>query len=225
MAIGFAPGYHAQNQDAGRFGYPRIPLPATSDLLRASAKLGSRVAACLNASTHHQPQGATVTRFWSRIAPAILRDQSVERSLQAEDLGMTGWAVRQPAGIFPKDGETATRKPGDDERSARAQLSEELGLTLEAVNEALGVEVVDIMLNDSVMWSGIPSTVWDAKLGGYVVLRKWLSYRDGQVLGRKMTVPEVREFTDIVRRITDLRLAGSRLTDVYEKTLAAPYHW
>ena len=34
----------------------------------------------------------------------------------------------------------------------------------------------------STRWSNVPSNVWGYKLGGYQVLKKWLSYRESKVL-------------------------------------------
>ena len=38
-------------------------------------------------------------------------------------------------------------------------------------------------------------------LGGYQVLKKWLSYRESKVLGRSLLPEEVQHFTDTARRI------------------------
>ena len=46
-----------------------------------------------------------------------------------------------------------------------------------------------------------PSNVWNYKLGGYQVLKKWLSYRETRVTGRDLTPGEVQHFTDTARRI------------------------
>ena len=60
---------------------------------------------------------------------------------------------------------------------------------------------VDVHLNDNAFWRNVPSAVWGYKLGGYQVLKKWLSYREHKVLGRNMRPEEVRHFTDTARRI------------------------
>ena len=57
-------------------------------------------------------------------------------------------------------------------------------------------------LNDRAYWRNVPNAVWSYKLGGYQVLKKWLSYREHDVLGRPMTPEEVQHFTDTARRIT-----------------------
>ena len=50
-------------------------------------------------------------------------------------------------------------------------------------------------------WRNIPTAVWNYKLGGYQVLKKWLSYRERKVLGRALRPEEVQHFTDTARRI------------------------
>ena len=67
--------------------------------------------------------------------------------------------------------------------------------------QTLGETTFDIHLNDRAYWRNVPSAVWGYKLGGYQVLKKWLSYREHGVLGRPMTPKEVQHFTDTARRI------------------------
>ena len=43
--------------------------------------------------------------------------------------------------------------------------------------------------------------MWRYKLGGYQVLKKWLSYRERNILARPLTLDEVQHFTDTARRI------------------------
>ena len=65
----------------------------------------------------------------------------------------------------------------------------------------LGDSTVDVHLNDNSYWRNIPVNVWNYKLGGYQVLKKWLSYRESRVLGRPLLPEEVQHFTDTARRI------------------------
>ena len=62
-------------------------------------------------------------------------------------------------------------------------------------------ETVDIWLNDHTYWANIPKPVWQYRLGGYQVLKKWLSYREHKVLGRRLEVDEVSWFSEVARRI------------------------
>ena len=65
----------------------------------------------------------------------------------------------------------------------------------------LGGSTVDVYLNDRAYWRNVPTAVWNYKLGGYQVLKKWLSYRERKVLGRALRPEEVQHFTDTARRI------------------------
>ena len=60
---------------------------------------------------------------------------------------------------------------------------------------------VNIHLNDHAYWSNIPKPVWQYRLGGYQVLKKYLSYRDHKVLARPLTLDEVSWFSEAARRI------------------------
>ena len=59
----------------------------------------------------------------------------------------------------------------------------------------------DVYLNDRAYWRNVPAAVWRYKLGGYQVLKKWLSYREQSILARPLTPVEVQHFTDTARRI------------------------
>ena len=50
--------------------------------------------------------------------------------------------------------------------------------------DALGATTFDVHLNDRAYWRNVPAAVWSYKLGGYQVLKKWLSYRERGVLDR-----------------------------------------
>jgi Type ISP C-terminal specificity domain len=63
---------------------------------------------------------------------------------------------------------------------------------------------VDVYLNETTYWRSVPADVWEYTLGGYQVLKKWLSYRETAVLGRPLKPEEAREFTHIARRIAAL---------------------
>ena len=68
-----------------------------------------------------------------------------------------------------------------------------------------GETTFDIYLNDRAYWRNVPcSCMGQYKLGGYQVLKKWLSYREQKVLGRAMMAEEVQHFTDTARRIAGI---------------------
>ena len=47
-----------------------------------------------------------------------------------------------------------------------------------------GQGFLDIHLNATTHWKDIPEPVWNYTLGGYQVLKKWLSYRESALLAR-----------------------------------------
>ncbi|WP_169792027.1 type ISP restriction/modification enzyme [Jiangella muralis] len=214
LAVGYSPLYLEENGDAIRDDWPRLPLPAKLADLLASARLGQRIADLLSMDADG--------RVWDR--EGIARRRSLarigrrdDRPLATDDgdLAVTaGWAVtqkrEQQSGavsriVMPGSGRVEIR--GRTEVEAAALRDEELGL--------LGAEVVDVYLNDAVCWRGVPEAAWDFKIGGYQVLRKWLSYRDKGVLGRDLTVAEAREFAEICGRLTELVLLGPELDANY----------
>ena len=71
----------------------------------------------------------------------------------------------------------------------------------------------------------MPSAVWEYTLGGYQVIKKWLSYRERDLLGRPIKVDEVREVTNIARRIAAILLLGPALDANYEAVKANTYDW
>jgi hypothetical protein len=75
---------------------------------------------------------------------------------------------------------------------------------------------LDIYLNDSTYWQNVPQAVWDYTLGGYQVLKKWLSYLETAVLGRALEQEEVFEFMNIARRIKALLDLNDALNTNYE---------
>ena len=84
--------------------------------------------------------------------------------------------------------------PGQGRAAARPYTSHECETLAHAAN-ALGNAIYDIH------WRNILANVWNYKLGGYQILKKWLSYRESKVLGHNLLPEEVQHFTDTARRI------------------------
>ncbi len=74
----------------------------------------------------------------------------------------------------------------------------------------------DVYLNESTYWRGVPVEVWEYILGGYKVLKKWLSYREKAVLGRPLKQEEARAFMYSAQRITALLALNAALDGNYE---------
>ncbi|MBC8172116.1 MAG: hypothetical protein H7X77_10605 [Anaerolineae bacterium] len=75
--------------------------------------------------------------------------------------------------------------------------------------------LMEVYLNGTTYWHGVPTDVWEYTLGGYQVLKKWLSYRETAVLGRSLKPEEAREFMHIARRIASLLVLNEALDRNY----------
>ena len=91
--------------------------------------------------------------------------------------------------------------PGQGRVVERAYTSEEREAMGDAVS-TLGDTTFDVYLNDRAYWRNVPANVWSYKLGGYQVLKKWLSYRERKVLGRSLLPDEVQHFAEVGRRVS-----------------------
>ena len=62
-------------------------------------------------------------------------------------------------------------------------------------------------------------------LGGYQVIKKWLSYREKELLGRSIAKDEARHVTGVARRIAALLLMRPALDANYETVKRKTYSW
>jgi len=72
-------------------------------------------------------------------------------------------------------------------------------------------------------WRNVPARVWDYFIGGYQVIKKWLSYREAKLLGRGLRLDEAKYVTEMVRRLAALRLLEPALDANYETVKADTY--
>ena len=72
------------------------------------------------------------------------------------------------------------------ERSCAPEESEAMG----DASDLLGDRTFDVYLTGEAFWRNVPAAIWDYRLGGYQVLKKWLSYREQKVLGRRLRAEE-----------------------------------
>ena len=200
LAISSSPAYEHENSGGITADWPRIPLPDNGRKLRQSARLGQTVWSLLDPTEVPKvalPQIGEIRS--SRPNGAV--------DVNAGDLKVTaGWSrLQQGSKVMPSSGSLTWRSP----------------VTEEEVSASSGMDVCDVYLNESTFWAGIPKRVWDLKIGGYQVLKKWLSYREhgpttpSPLLGRSLTAAEVREFTDIVRRLSSFLEMGEELDANY----------
>ena len=82
---------------------------------------------------------------------------------------------------------------------------------------------LDVYLNATAYWKNVPRPVWDFTIGGYQVMKKWLSYREQRVLGRALTMAEIMEVSAMARRLAALVLLQPKLDDHYQAVAAATW--
>ena len=211
LAVLHDPTYPETNAGALRMEWPRIPLPYWSELsARASAGdtdlaveaeeaaetlansvvHGRELVALLDSDT--PVSGVTTGQLRPEIAAIGVPATTHGRNMFGDDFGLTaGWGhFGSGQAVMPGQGRAVERAYTGTERTA-------LGTAL----DALGETTYDIHLNDNAYWRNVPANVWNYRLGGYQVLKKWLSYRERKVLGRALKVDEVGYFSEVARRI------------------------
>jgi hypothetical protein len=218
LAVLHDPAYRKANAGALRLGWPRIPLPAwpgsavaadranearaadhaaeasdearAPDALAASAGRGRELAKLLNPET----PVPGVTRGPLQPAPAVIAVPTTTDGtyMMGDDFAVTaGWGhAGQGRTVMPGQGRLVERGYSDRERAAIAGSA-----------PALGDTTVDVYLNGRAFWRNVPAAVWRYRLGGYQVLKKWLSYRECDILTRSLCPEEIQHFTDTARRI------------------------
>ena len=201
------PAYREANAGALRSEWPRIPLPgwpdgdtegATGELARSAAH-GRKLAALLDPET--QVPGVTRPPLRPEIAAIAVPCTVGGRNMTGEDFAVTaGWG-HSGAGdaVMPGRGRAVERSYAPEESAAMGDAS-----------DLLGDRTFDVYLNGEAFWRNVPAAIWDYRLGGYQVLKKWLSYREQKVLGRRLRAEEVQHFADTARRVGALLIAQSR---------------
>lgn len=206
LALLHAPAYRRENAAALRMDWPRLPVPDDdTTALTASAALGRELAALLDPETPVPGVTAEAPRAELRILGVPTRPGGGGLG-EADRVLTAGWGSLQGSGIvMPGRGKAVEREYRPDERAA-------LGEAIACLAET----TYDIHLNADAYWSNVPAAVWRYSLGGYPVIKKWLSYRELSVLGRALSVDEVIFVSHMVRRIAAILLLGSALDTNYE---------
>ena len=201
------PAYREANAGALRMEWPRIPLPGWPDggdaeALAESAARGRELAALLDPET--PVPGVTTGALRPEIAAVAVPATTDGRNMAGDDFALTvGWGhIGAGTAVMPGQGRVVERSYTPEEREA-------LGDAL----PALGETTFDVYLNDRAFWRNVPAAVWRYRLGGYQVLKKWLSYRERSILNRPLSAEEVRHFADTARRIAALMVLVDRGAD------------
>ena len=192
------PAYREANAGALRMEWPRIPLPGWPDgdadgaaqALAASAARGRELARLLDPDT--PVPGVTQGALRPAIAVLAVPATTGGRNMTGDHFALTaGWGHYGTGdAVMPGQGRIVEREYTPDERAALGDATATLGGT-----------TFDVYLNDRAFWRNVPAAIWGYKLGGYQVLKKWLSYRERDVLGRALSPEEVLYFAETARRV------------------------
>ena len=216
-----APTYEIDYIDALRIDWPRVPFPGDVEVFGASADLGARLSALLDAEI--EIDGVTRGSLLSGLlAIATPRGKSFEVTAG------WGYSQRRENGtrlVMPGGGNVTVRSWTEIERETLSQLAERHDLALDTMLGLIGEQAVDVYINADAKWEAVPTKVWDYTLGGYQVLKKWLSYRDAAVLGRALTGDEALHFTKTARRITEILCMGPALDAAHAKARDCAVPW
>ena len=195
------PAYREANAGALRMEWPRIPLPGwphgeakdAGAKIAESAARGRELAALLDPET--PVPGVTQSPLRSEMNAVAIPATEGGSQMTSDDFAVTaGWGhFGAGDAVMPGAGRAIERSYTDEERAALCDTLSVLGET-----------AFDVYLNDHAFWRCIPADVWNYKLGGYQVLKKWLSYREQTILKRALKPEEVQRFSDTVRRIAGI---------------------
>ncbi|HQU44889.1 MAG TPA: hypothetical protein PK867_18890, partial [Pirellulales bacterium] len=190
LAVLWSPKYRADNAQALRQDWPRIPLPADRATLSESAKLGRTVAELL--LPDEPVRGVTTGKLRPELRSLAVPTKVGGGAIEEGDLKVeAGYGFRgQKNAVMCGKGRVvpSTEHPG----------------------------ALDVYINDRVYWANVPQDVWELTIGGYPVVKKWLSYREHKILGRPLRLEEVTYVTEVGRRLKALLLLGQDLDTNYE---------
>jgi hypothetical protein len=227
-AILHAPLYRAENAGALRMGWPRVPVPGDAKRLQSSADLGNRVVELLDAEKPVSGVNRGKLRPGFRVLG--LPHKKDGKPLSDEDLAVSaGWGHVQTSRtgstlVMPGSGFAEERDYTIAERTALSEEGKTVGND-KLVFDLLGDRTFDIYLNDNVMWTNVPIKVWQYTLGGYQVIKKWLSYREAAILGRRLTPEEVAFVSEMIRRIAAILLLSPALDANYMTSKVDTVEW
>ena len=204
LAVLHDPAYRQANAGALRMEWPRIPLPGWRDPssssgaaaeLTQSAARGRELARLLDPET--PVPGVTTGALRPEIAAIAVPSTIDGRNMSGGDFELTaGWGHFGSAqAVMPGQGRVVQRLYTPAERQS-----------LNTSQGSLGETTCDVHLNDRAYWRNVPAAVWDYKLGGDQVLKKWLSYRERAILRRPLNPDEIHHFTTTARRIAAILL-------------------
>lgn len=193
LAVAYSPAWLAENSPAIRADFPRVPLPADRAVLDRGAALGRRLADLLDPDRPVDGvTTGTVRPEWRRLGQLQRRDGAAIDAAAGDLRVAARWGAFQRGSVV---------MPGPGRVTA-------------------GAAGLDVWLNDRVRLAEVPEAVWAFTIGGYQVIKKWLSYREHAVLGRDLGLDEARHLTGMVRRLAAVLAMAHDLDGVYNDAKA-----
>lgn len=121
--------------------------------------------------------------------------------MTGEDLAVAaGWGhFGSGNAVMPGQGQAVERGYKPSEAAALGDAASMLGRT-----------TLDIYLNQLAFLRIVPAAGWTDKLGGYQILKKWLSYRPRSILNRALTLQELLDLVNIARRVAAIIAVAKR---------------
>lgn len=199
FAVLHAPTYQAEHKSALSADWAHLPIPKNPDLFERLVVAGEQVTRLLDANRDagdiiHAIIGADRT---NALGPLKRRDGN---QVRPEDLKIT-----------------VTYWGGGKGRWMPRPFAAEEGPARE-YGEAWGERTGDLYLNDDALFANVPELIWTFQLGGYPVLKKWLSYRQADRReGNPLTDDERRWFRQIIQRLGALLALGPTLDMLYQE--------
>ena len=191
------PVYREANAGALSMEWPRIPLSGwpggeakgAVEAFARSAARGRELARLLDPDA--PVPGVTQGPLRPEIAAIAVPATTDGHNMTGDDFAVTaGWGhFGTGDAVMPGQGWIVERDYTADERAALVGATHASPLH--------GNTTFDIYLNGNAYWRNVPAAVWRYKLGGYQVLKKWLSYRERAVLGRALLPEEVGYFAEV----------------------------
>jgi len=196
-----------------------LPIAAIPLLFAAHTGMGLYVLIAALLDTEKPVSGVTAQPIRPEIQNIALITREGGGQLQPRELAVTaGWGhAGQNGVVMPGKGKAVERDYTVEEKQSTVGGAEKQGIPAQKAFELLGERTFDIYLNDVAYWKNVPTKVWEYAIGGYQVIKKWLSYREAGLLGRSLTPDEAREVMNMARRIAAIILLQPALDENYDE--------
>ncbi|QEC69616.1 N-6 DNA methylase [Panacibacter ginsenosidivorans] len=219
FSILFCPLYLKENSTNLSIDFPKIPLPNNKEDFKSSSQLGSQIVGLMNAEIEIEGVTINVLQLYKDIAIISKKDGSI---ISLDNLAIVAnWGNKTVQGVMPGKGKYEERNFSKDEYASFKST----GYSEELIHKLLGETTIDVFLNADVYWKNIPLKVWNYHIGGYQVIKKWLSYREESIIKRPLKKEEAREIVNISRRITALCLMEENLNNNYKRVKENTFDW